>query len=554
VNSRITLPPLHPFLFALFPILFLFSKNMNEFPLAVILVPALKSIVLTLAGLTVAAACLRNWKKAGIVVSLFVVIYFSYGHLRDALYGLSLPLDRLPHGIHMVLFPLISIIFIAGVLRVARSRAEPVNLTKILNMAAFILVAVSLAQIAVHVVGTREAERFDVDRVFFDDSDGVLVRPETLPNIYYIVLDGYPSGDNLTELYDFDNSGFLNALASRGFFIAAGATSNYSNTIHSLASSLNFSYLDPIIECVGEESSNLGPLREAVENNKARCLLKQFGYRFVTIWSGFHNTDLKKADIYLMPSRKGGEFEEALLQTTALSPVVAWFSRVSTTVAGAQRAKDRERILYAFDKTVEAADFDFPVFLFAHIVAPHPPFVFDSEGLDVEEDRYYSFQDANNLIGPAGITRSRYRDLFRDQLIFINGQVTALVDSLISKSPSPPIIIVQGDHGPGAFSHHSRLDCTYLGDRMSILYALHFPGIADSLLDDFMTPVNAFRVIFNAYFGGAYGLLENRNYYHHYVTPGRPYRFIDVTGEIGSEADKRRLELLQSLDYYPELE
>ncbi len=45
--------------------------------------------------------------------------------------------------------------------------------------------------------------------------------------------------DRLRELYDYDNSAMLEALAERGFFIASRAHSNYCQTGLSLASSLN---------------------------------------------------------------------------------------------------------------------------------------------------------------------------------------------------------------------------------------------------------------------------------------------------------------------------
>jgi hypothetical protein len=539
---------LHPFLFAVFPILFLYSRNMGEFPLSVILVPALESLLFTAVGLTVVRLVTGCWRKAGLLASSFLIIFYSYGHLRIALYALPVDLDVLPLKAHTILFPFGVIALAIITMNVLVSRSSFENHTRILNAAAVLLVVVSLVEIGVYKLTTREAERFEVDHSLFGPTDWALTPPPELPDIYYIVLDAYPREDNLLELYGYDNSGFLEFLSSRGFFVAREATSNYSRTILSLASSLNFEYMDGLAGLVGEGQTNLKPIRDLIEDSRARDILSRFGYRFVALRSGFQNTELKGADAYLTPGQRG-EFESALLRTTAASPVNAWLLRVSGTVAGQYRESDRHRIRYAFEMIPEAARNGRPDFVFAHIVAPHPPFVFDRGGGDVEDDRYFAFKSSNDLIRPDGLTRSRYRDRFLDQLVFINGEVEALIDTLISDSRVPPVIILRGDHGPGTFSHHSRLDCTYLGDRMSILFAMRVPCTDGGLLYDSMTPVNAFRIILNGCFGGSFPMLEDRNFY---TTRENPYRFVEVTGRIGDSEDRRRLEILKRLGYYPQ--
>jgi hypothetical protein len=94
---------LHPFLFAVFPILFLYSRNMGEFPLSVILVPALESLLFTAVGLTVVRLVTGCWRKAGLLASSFLIIFYSYGHLRIALYALPVDLDVLPLKAHTIL-------------------------------------------------------------------------------------------------------------------------------------------------------------------------------------------------------------------------------------------------------------------------------------------------------------------------------------------------------------------------------------------------------------------------------------------------------------------
>ena len=66
----------------------------------------------------------------------------------------------------------------------------------------------------------------------------------TPPDIYYIILDGYGRSDVLKNEYGYDNSDFLNALRDLGFTVSECSQSNYAQTQMSLASSLNFNYID----------------------------------------------------------------------------------------------------------------------------------------------------------------------------------------------------------------------------------------------------------------------------------------------------------------------
>jgi hypothetical protein len=539
---------LHPFLLSLFPALFLYSRNMGEFPVGVVCIPLLKALGSTVVGFSLLFALLRDRVKAGLVLSIFLLLFASYGHLLVALYALPVSFDSLPYGAHTILFPLSCVIFLLASLLVVKWKRSFLSLTKILNAMTLLLVVMTLFRIGAFMIETRDAERFEADQELFGGSGISLAVPEELPNIYYIVLDAYPRADNLRELYGYDNSAFLGFLSSRGFFVADKATTNYSRTILSLSSSLNFAYLDPLVERVGEGTTNLKPLVRILEENRARILLSRLGYRFVALRSGFENTDLKDADIYLTPGQRG-EFEAALIRTTAAAPVYSRLLRVSERAADVERENDRRRIRYIFDTLPETAGHEFPLFVFAHIIAPHPPFVFDGEGGDVEHGRYFAYKSANDLIHREGITRETYKELFIDQLVYINKRVEVLVDSLIAKSRVPPIIILRGDHGPGTYFHHSRLEFSYLGDRMPILYAIRIPGPRPDSLYESMTPVNTFPVIFNELFGGDFEILDDRNYY---VAREQPYRFIDVTKRIGDPGDREKLRILRGIDYYPE--
>ena len=97
---------------------------------------------------------------------------------------------------------------------------------------------------------------------------------------------------------------------------------------------------------------------------------------------------------------------------------------------------------------------------------------------------------------------------------------------LQTASETPPIIVLQADHGPGAFLDWNSAERTCLWERTAILNAYYLPGDGAERLYDTITPVNSFRVILDAYFGAELGLLEDVSYYSPWE---QPYRFSPVT-------------------------
>ena len=167
-----------------------------------------------------------------------------------------------------------------------------------------------------------------------------------------------------------------------------------------------------------------------------------------------------------------------------------------------------------------------PKFVFVHILAPHPPFVFDEHGNPVQADAPYTLGDGGGYPG----TREEYIHDYSQEITYINKQLELVITSILSDSETPPIIVIQGDHGPGSqFSMLKLEDVSCLWERFSILNAYYFPDQNYDLLYPGITPVNSFRVIYNTYFDANLLLLDDKNYYASYATP---YQMIDVTDRI----------------------
>jgi len=334
--------------------------------------------------------------------------------------------------------------------------------------------------------------------------------PHRCPDIYYVILDGYGRADVLEEVYHHDNSGFLDDLAQRGFFVASKSRSNYCQSLLSLASSLNLTYLDDLASQAGVESDNRRPLIRMVRDSQVVRFLKQYGYRFVTFASGYTGTEIREADIYVTPRWTLSDFQNVLILTTP----------VPMMLRGWQYDVHRDRISYTFEHVASVTEMASPNFILVHIVAPHPPFVFDEKGGAIHPNRIFTLGDGNHYTGWS--SREEYVASYRGQLIYVNRKIEEMVDAIISNSPEPPVIILQADHGPGSMLDWRDPDKTNFKERMSIFNAYYLPGGNEQLYEE-ITPVNTFRVILNKYFGTDLELLADRSYFSTWT---RPYQFI----------------------------
>jgi hypothetical protein len=340
-----------------------------------------------------------------------------------------------------------------------------------------------------------------------------------LPDIYYIILDGYGRADVLQDLYAYDNRAFLTALEQRGFTVLGRSVSNYAQTSLSLASSLNMAYLSP--EALGESvaSDSQEQLASLIRNSQVRSRLKALGYVSVAFSTGYRRTEMESADVYLpAPIRTWTPFEALLLETSVLWPMVELAQHAGLVAYPGYQA-DRDQIQFLLTHLESRPVSEQPRFVFAHVVAPHPPFVFLADGDSTNPASPFRLQDGNEFLG----SLDEYESGYIQQLQYVNRRVLTVVDAILASTDGDVIIVLQGDHGPG-----SRLDWedpagSDLYERMSILNAIRLPMDGKSgEIPASLSPVNTFRLIFNRQFGDEYELLVDRSYFS---TWHRPYAY-----------------------------
>jgi hypothetical protein len=496
--------PIHHFLLAMAPTLFLYVHNASKIPIAPaeLIIPLTLSLTAALVLWLLLWVLLNNTRRAALVVSLLLVFFFNYGRLVGAL-GQDIPQEYPRIGA--------AVLLLIGIIIFGLTRSEFAGLTVFLNFASLALILVNLGIGIPALQRARSASRKAVR--------GTTAQTDSLPDIYYIILDGYARQDILNSVYGYDNSDFTDWLQARGFQVAKHSRSNYSQTYLSLASSLNMTYLDLTADKVGPESQNRSPLVRLIGDSRVVRELRKHGYTIASFASGYTGTDLSDADTHLAPRWALSEFQNVLISTTAL-PLV-----LDRVLKKSQYDLHRERIIYAFEHLPDAARLKHPVFAFCHIVSPHPPFVFGAHGEKTEPQGYFTMTEGGTFqtVDREKIRRE-YVEKYRAQLQFINAKAKTMVERILAASRQPPVIILQGDHGPGSVLNWDDPEPEDLAERFAILNAYHIPHRTGPLPDS-ISPVNSFRLLFDQLFAADLAALPDKSLFS---TIARPWRFYDA--------------------------
>jgi hypothetical protein len=280
------------------------------------------------------------------------------------------------------------------------------------------------------------------------------------------------------------------------------------STVLSLGATLNLDYFQNLVGEIEDKSTSHYIFGRIVKENRLVEIFEQLGYSIVTFESGFSPTEWDEATTYTELGQNrlfGGmnPFEAMFFKTTV---GLFLFEFGDKLPAGFQAYLDsayiqhRDRILMTLDGLENAPEIPGPKFVFAHILAPHNPFVFGPNGeyirrntpftlnMDTESDNWNEF--APGYIG---------------QVEYLNTRMEAIIDSILKESNSEPIIIIQGDHGIPTLRPDDY--------RTAILNAIYLPDQGTWDLYPQISSVNTFRVILNSYFGMEYALLDDISYY-----------------------------------------
>ncbi|MFY7953722.1 MAG: hypothetical protein ACOVT5_14560, partial [Armatimonadaceae bacterium] len=195
------------------------------------------------------------------------------------------------------------------------------------------------------------------------------------PDVFVIVLDAYGRDDALERYLGIDNRTFVEELRRRGFTVARHSQSNYNQTLLSLSSMMSMDYVQSLPIPAG--SLDVISVAPFIDGGRGRKVFSEHGLRIVNIPSATTITEMPTADWIVADPNPVSE--------TWLSPLEALLVTRTPLVLIPRRQLGetelhRNGIENAFRHVVRVAERPWPKFVFAHLLVPHPPFLFDSLG------------------------------------------------------------------------------------------------------------------------------------------------------------------------------
>jgi hypothetical protein len=514
LNSFLRDIPFYPLLLCVYPVLFLWDANFVQVPPYAVERSLLTSIG---AGAVICLVCLaaaRNLPKAALLAGMAMLFFFFYGQLfslvdNHTLFGFN-------YGRHRFILPLLSILFLVGAILILRAKSDLRNLTLTFNLVGSFLVGLSLVQLGdlmvnnPTVIASKPALQLPAEV-----NASTQAVPTNTPDVYYFLLDGYDRQDLMASDIHLDNQKFISDLENLGFVIPDCTQSNYTTTVTSMAATLNMDY----IETLGVPDSDVATmsfngytrlLRPFTLDNQVMREFRKFGYKIVTLKSAFPFIDYKNSDVIIdyqstaspLNRLEAYDFEYVFLRTTLMRVLIEEteydpdkfrnipdslmvFINPNFNRGNGYIKQVFLQNLYNLDQLDTVSNLPGKKFIYAHLLVTHPPFTFTTTG-DLR---------SNNDDTKEG---------YAQQITYVNQRMLTIIKNILAGSKTPPVIILQGDHGHAVNQLKSE-------ETFRILNAYYLPQGGSSKIYPTITPVNSFRLIFSDYFNQNYPLLPDQS-------------------------------------------
>ena len=498
---------LYPWLFASLPILHFAAENPDQFEFGDLAL--LLGLVVVGGGLVYGLAALATRGRGpaelpAFVAMVAVVWFFGYPKVATMLSG------RGVDARHEILIPAGLAASAALLWWVWRRPPFLEGTGRFLTLTGALIVGWSAVHIGSGWLSGRGAiGRSELAGDLAQPIEGPASAQEPRRDVYVIVLDEYANADVLRERFGFDNRPFEDSLRALGFHVPRLVRSNYVHTLLSLPSLLNSAHLTGLEHELGPKTRHPAVPNYLLDHNRVAPYLEARGYRYLFFpsnwWYSTHGSSMADAEFHpwtgfeLMRSMSTGELLRAVKGLSVLryfDPDHRW---------------EADHVRRTFDGLAAVPGSGGPVFVFAHILKPHDPYVFDRECGTLERT-----QDGRNEAGP-----------YIEQLQCTNRLLLATVRRILRTSEVPPIIILQGDHGTkrlGAtgYAEADSVPPAAARERVGAFGAYYLPDGGAAAFGDTVTVVNVLGNVLRYYFGARLPRAGDEQY----ISPAEfPYAF-----------------------------
>jgi hypothetical protein len=255
---------------------------------------------------------------------------------------------------------------------------------------------------------------------------------------------------------------------------------------------------------------NIDPVH-MIQNIKATSWAKGMGYKIVRLDAQDVITrNSRDTDILFSVVREWGLVRKAFLNNFSLALAKStmargWLAPLNTSMVA--KIFDYNMNMRRFGGIAEMPE---PTFTYLHNSPPHGPYVFDRNG-------WVGRRGGSDLSGDSNLSQR-----YIAQLIYVNKKTHQVVDEILSRSPTQPVIIIQGDHGSRFIPRpkpDEPLSDLFLRDSFGNLNAIYLPEYCRGGLYPTISSVNTFRLVFDQCLGASFGLLEDKSFYEGNVVP-----------------------------------
>lgn len=509
---------LYPFLFVVLPILNILSRNPGGSTLADGGSLMLFMVTLWAVLYGVVAFALRQHRSraiAPLIILALIVWFYAYPAVRSAFHGSR----KSPAELALVVVAVggLALATAAVIGWLARRPRHLPRVNTFLAMTGLFLVAFAGVRVVTSQLRARAQVRASALARELGAPVGVKASApvEPIRDIYLIVLDEYASASVLRERFNFDNQPFTDSLRSLGFIVPGLVRSNYAHTTLSLPSLLNFSHLSRLETEIGAGGTDPTLPNYLLRNNRTAKFLKAHGYKFVFYPSQWwvatsHSDDADSAfqawegfDLGREATRS--DMRRAFIGTTPLA------------LLQSHDRHDADHVKRTLAALEELPSVKQPTFAFAHILSPHYPYVFDA-----------ACKPHRTRPNP---NWGRGRDeVYLGQLQCLNRLLLRTVGNILERSPTPPVILLAGDHGTSSLRYAQATSAESVTpaqarERFGAFGAFYLPGGAERLFPDTLTLISVIPRVLNHYFGAGVQLPPESLYMSLERTP---YRFAPV--------------------------
>ena len=421
-----------------------------------------------------------------VTICVVTVLFFSYAEIRSLVVGVlpGFPVRDLAIYFVWLLLPVaVGMYLIAG-----NTKSSGITMAMLAMLLVF-----SLVRIATKL---EFSEKLEIAAAADVSSANVFS-----PNVYWIILDGYPGENILKSEFHFDNSDFYSALDERDFFVVPGSRSNHPSSIYSVANTLSMGYVLTDKSSSGQ-AKDLASLRRITRGgSRVVGQFRKYGYKYVHFANGYDYMTLcdDQAD-KCVEGNKG--FDELSITVLKRTPIIDYLmintgktEKIDTPSFDWGGVDDLNMMLSDIFAVQS------PYFVYAHIISPHPPIRFNA---DCSKRAFYP-----DLVS----WKREVKGDFIEQLKCANQRITGVIDRIVDENPDA-IIILQADHG-SAFSGQFKTDPArwtkqQFEERFSVLNALRLPEKCKSKIISGASLVNTFPVVFACVTGSDVNYIEDR--------------------------------------------